>query len=182
MPDSLPIWDLTDLYADSRTSIQLDLGMAKRQTEKLVQHEGRLSQMTGAELAAVISDYQSVSERLSRIISHADLQFAADMADPQTGQHAQGIKEEISGFSSQLLFIELELAAMDEDGFQQALTDPDFYHFLPWLRRLRAFAPHQLETRLEQMLVERAPTGRGAWVRLFDETATALRFAFQAQK
>ncbi len=179
MPDSLPIWDLTDLYTDSSTSIQLDLDTAKQQTEKLVQHEGRLSQMTGAELAAVIAEYQSVSERLSRIISHADLQFAADMADPQTGQHAQGMKEAISGFSSQLMFIELELAAMDEDGFQQALSDPDFYHFLPWLRRLRAFAPHQLETRLEQMLVERTPAGRSAWIRLFDETATALRFAFQ---
>ena len=47
------------------------------------------------------------------------------------------------------------------------------------MRRLRAFAPHQLETRLEQMLVERAPAGRGAWIRLFDETATALRFPFQ---
>ena len=135
--------------------------------------------MTGAELAAVIAEYQSVSERLSRIISHADLQFAADMADPQTGQHAQGMKEAISGFSSKLMFVELELAAMDEDGFQQALSDPDFYHFLPWLRRLRAFAPHQLETRLEQILVERTPVGRSAWIRLFDETATALRFAFQ---
>ena len=179
MPDSLPIWDLTDLYTDSSTSIQQDLDTAKKQTEKLVQYEGRLSQMTGAELAAVIADYQSVSERLSRIISHADLQFAADMADPQTGQHAQGMKEAISGFSSQLMFIELELATMDESGFQEALSDPDFYHFLPWLRRLRAFAPHQLETRLEQMLVERTPAGRGAWIRLFDETATALRFAFQ---
>ncbi len=179
MPDSLPIWDLTDLYTDNSTSIQLDLDAAKQQTEKLIQHQGRLSQMTGAELAAVIAEYQSVSERLSRIISHADLQFAADMADPQTGQHAQGMKEAISGFSSQLMFIELELAAMDEDSFQQALSNPDFYHFLPWLRRLRAFAPHQLETRLEQMLVERAPAGRGAWIRLFDETATALRFAFQ---
>ena len=179
MPDSLPIWDLTDLYADSSTSIQLDLDTAKQHTEKLVRHEGRLSQMTGAELAVVIEEYQFVSERLSRVISHADLQFAADMTDPQTGQHAQGMKEAISGFSSQLMFIELELAAMDEDRFQEALRDPDFYHFLPWLRRLRAFAAHQLENRLEQMLVERAPAGRGAWVRLFDETATALRFAFQ---
>ena len=80
------------------------------------------------------------------------------------------------------MFIELELAAMDEDSFQQALSHPDFYHFLPWLRRLRAFAPHQLETRLEQMLVERTPAGRGAWIRLFDETATALRFAFQGKE
>ena len=59
------------------------------------------------------------------------------------------------------------------------MTDPDFYHYQPWMRVLRASAPYQLEPRLEQMLVERAPTGRGAWVRLFDETSTALQFPFQ---
>ena len=179
MPESLPIWDLTDLYAGDSADVQRDLEKASRQAEALAGYEGRLASLTGAELAAVITDYQSVSETLSRVISHADLQFAADMANPKTGQHAQDVKEAISGLSSRLLFVELELAAMDEEAYQHALSDPDFYHFLPWLRRLRAYAPHQLEARLEQMLVERAPAGRGAWVRLFDETATALRFPFQ---
>jgi oligoendopeptidase F len=32
---------------------------------------------------------------------------------------------------------------------------------------------------MERMLAERAPAGRGAWVRLFDETAAAMKFAFQ---
>ena len=179
MPDSLPIWDLTDLYGHDGTDIQRDLEKAGIQADKLAQYEGRLASLSGAELASIITDYQAISERLSRVISHADLQFAADMADPKTGQHAQDVKEAISGLSARLLFIELELAAMDEDSYQRALSDPDFYHFLPWLRRLRAYAPHQLEARLEQMLVERAPAGRGSWVRLFDETATALRFPFQ---
>lgn len=179
MPDSLPIWDLTDLYSHDGDDIQRDLEKATSQTDKLVQYEGRLASLGGAELAEIITEYQAVSERLSRLISHADLRFAADMANPKTGQHAQDVKEAISGLSARLLFVELELAAMDEDSYQQALSDPDFYHFVPWLRRLRAYAPHQLESRLEQMLVERAPAGRGAWVRLFDETATALRFSFQ---
>jgi oligoendopeptidase F len=40
-------------------------------------------------------------------------------------------------------------------------------------------APHQLSADMERMLAERAPAGRGAWVRLFDETAAAMKFAFQ---
>ena len=40
-------------------------------------------------------------------------------------------------------------------------------------------APYQLAPDMERMLAERAPTGRGAWVRLFDETAASLRFPFQ---
>ena len=40
-------------------------------------------------------------------------------------------------------------------------------------------APYQLSDEIEKMIAERAPTGAGAWVRLFDETTTAMRFAFQ---
>ena len=43
--------------------------------------------------------------------------------------------------------------------------------------RLCEGAKYQLEPRLEQMLVERSPAGRGAWTRLFDETR--LKFPFQ---
>ena len=71
-----------------------------------------------------------VSERLSKV-SRADLQFAADMANWKTGQHAQDVKEVISGLSARLLFVELELAAMEEDSYQQALSDPEFYSFVP---------------------------------------------------
>jgi oligoendopeptidase F len=101
------------------------------------------------------------------------------MSDPKTGQYAQDMRETISALSSKLLFVELELGTLPNAHYQAALTDPDFYHYQPWMRVLRASAPYQLEPRLEQMLVERAPTGRGAWVRLFDETSTALQFPFQ---
>ena len=121
---------MTDLYSHDGDDIQR-FEQAATQTDKLAQYEGRLASLGGAELAQIISDYQAVSERLSRVISHADLQFAADMANPKTGQHAQDVKEAISGLSARLLFVELELAAMEEDSYQQALSDPEFYHFVP---------------------------------------------------
>jgi oligoendopeptidase F len=55
---------------------------------------------------------------------------------------------------------------------------PSLAQWQPWLRRVRAWAPHQLSPDMEKMLAERAPSGRGAWVRLFDETAAGMRFPF----
>ena len=78
-----------------------------------------------------------------------------------------------------MLFVELELATLAEEHYQEALKSQAFYAFQPWLRRLREGAKYQLEPRLEQMLVERSPAGRGAWTRLFDETAASLKFPFQ---
>jgi oligoendopeptidase F len=77
------------------------------------------------------------------------------------------------------LFVELELARLDQDHVDGLLDDAGLARFSPWLRRVRAMAPYQLSDEIEKMIAERAPTGAGAWVRLFDETTTAMRFAFQ---
>ncbi len=179
MPESLPQWDLTHLYDEEGKGAHADLDRVRKGLSEITTFEGKLSTATTSELVFVIERYQALTEIFSRILSHADLKFAADMADPATGQYAQGMRETISELSSKLLFVELELGTLPDEHYQNALKDPQFYHYQPWMRVLRSSAPFQLEPRLEQMLVERAPTGRGAWVRLFDETSTALRFPFQ---
>lgn len=182
MDDALPVWDLSDLYSLDAQKRENDLNNVTQQVDQLAEYKGKLAQQSADVIAEVIEHYQHISETLSRIMSHADLAFAADMANAENATRAQNIREKLSDLSSKLLFIELELAEMDEQVYQQALKDPQFYSFEPWLRRLRLTAPYQLEPRLEQMLVERAPAGRGAWVRLFDETVTALEFDFQGKK
>ena len=179
MLDTLPQWDLTHLYDDEGKGAYADLDKVLESLAEITSFEGKLDKATPSELVFIIERYQALAETFSRILSHADLKFAANMSDPKTGQYAQDMRETISALSSKLLFVELELGTLPDAHYQVALTDPDFYHYQPWMRVLRASAPYQLEPRLEQMLVERAPTGRGAWVRLFDETSTALQFPFQ---
>ena len=179
MPDSLPNWDLTDLYDEKGEDARVDLKKVRARAEKLAAYNGKLEAEKAETLSAIIAEYQSISELLSRIISHADLKFAADMSEAANGQYAQDMREAAAEITSKLLFVELELATLKEQRYQEALAHSAFYHFEPWLRRLREGACYQLEPRLEQMLVERAPSGRGAWTRLFDETSAALKFPFQ---
>ncbi len=179
MPDSLPNWDLTDLYDEKRNDVRVDLEKVRERAEKLAIYNGKLEVETAETLSAIITEYQSISELLSRIISHADLKFAADMSEAANGQYAQDMREAAAGITSKLLFVELELATLKEERYQEALGHSAFYYFEPWLRRLREGAIYQLEPRLEQMLVERAPSARGAWMRLFDETSASLKFPFQ---
>ena len=179
MPDSLPNWDLTDLYDEKGKDARVDLKKVRARAEKLAAYNGKLEAEKAETLCAIIAEYQSISELLSRIISHADLKFAADMSEAANGQYAQDMREAAAEITSKLLFVELELATLKEERYQEALAHSAFYHFEPWLRRLREGACYQLEPRLEQMLVERAPSGRGAWTRLFDETSAALKFPFQ---
>ena len=180
MPDSCPTWDLTDLYdgiADG--AIAADIAACRQEAEQLeAAWQGRLADADGAALAGLIADYERILEMLGKAQSHAQLLFAASTTDSQIARHHQSIREASADIGARLLFIELELAALDDAHVTQLLDTPALAVWQPWLRRVRAWAPHQLAPDMERMLAERAPSGRGAWARLFDETAAALRFPF----
>jgi oligoendopeptidase F len=179
MPDSLPHWSLDDLYTSpDAPELERDRNAAKKDAEELAAiWTGRLHQASGDELADVISAYEAISEKLGRMTSFADLAFAADMTDPALGQKAQMMRETESEISAKLVFVELELAGIGDDRMEQLYAESlRLREWKPWLRQVRAFRPHQLSNEMETLLLERQPSGRAAWIRLFDETAAGLRF------
>ncbi|MGC6454007.1 MAG: M3 family oligoendopeptidase [Candidatus Puniceispirillaceae bacterium] len=181
MPDSCPTWDLTDLYADiGDSAITSDIEGCRAAAKALsAAWQGKLDSADAAELADVIAEYERITEILGKAASHAQLQFAANTTDADIARHHQSIRETGAEIASVLLFVELELARLPQDRVDELSTVPALAHWTPWLRRVRAYAPHMLAPDMERMLAERAPSGRGAWVRLFDETAASLRFPFQ---
>ena len=123
MPDSLPNWDLTDLYDETGNDARVDLDGVRARAEKLAAYNGKLEAEKPETLGEIIAEYQSISEVLSRIISHADLKFAADMSKAANGQYAQDMREAAAEITSKLLFVELELATLKEERYQQALAN-----------------------------------------------------------
>ena len=183
MLDSCPIWDLSDLYSGfSDVKLASDVASCRKTSVSLHDAwQGRLATLSAEELASVISQYEALLEQLGRVQSHAQLLFAANTAEPEIARHHQSMREVGAEIYAKILFVELELARFDEPHMSALLKTPALAHFAPWLRRVRAMAPYQLAPKIEQMLAERAPTGSAAWVRLFDETTTSMRFAFQGR-
>lgn len=181
MPDSSPLWNLDDLYVGiNDASLHIDIDQCRSDAAALAEAwHGRLDAATGAELAEVIRRFEEIFERLGRVQSHAQLSFAANTTDTEIARHHQSVTEAGSEIGAMMLFIELEIAQFDDAHMTNLLQDTSLQTWQPWLRRVRAMAPYQLSADMERMLAERAPTGRGAWVRLFDETAASLRFPFQ---
>ena len=183
MPDSCPIWDLNDLYSGF-SDVKLASDVASCRKAALSLHDswqGRLATVSAEELASVISQYEALLEQLGRVQSHAQLLFAANTAEPEIARHHQSMREVGAEIHAKILFVELETARLGEPHMTALLETPALAHFAPWLRRVRAMAPYQLAPEIEQMIAERTPTGSAAWVRLFDETTTSMRFAFQGR-
>ena len=175
--DTLPAWDLADLYpAPDSPAVEADLARAEQAAKAFAAaYAGKLASLSGASLAAAMAEYERIEEVLGRLMSYAQLLFANDSTDAAIGRFYQTINERVTTISSDLLFFSLELNRLDDAVLEQKLATPEAARWRPWLRDLRVFRPHQLADELEKLLHEKEVTGRSAWSRLFDETMAALR-------
>ena len=181
MSDSCPVWNLTDLYEGiDSAAIQTDIRTCRADAAALADRaKGRLADLNAESLVAVIVDYEAVQERLGKILSHAQLVFAANTNDPAAAKHHQSMREVGSEIGAVLLFVELELARLDQARLDELFGKFGARPFWPMVEAgagdgtvpvVRGGRNHDCRT-----CANRA----GAWVRLFDETMTSLRFPFE---
>jgi oligoendopeptidase F len=175
---TMPEWDLSDLYpAPGSAELEADLKTAGDLAEDIQRRcQGRLADMSGEEFGRAIVDYERLSELIGRLLSYAQLLYAANVSDPERGRFYQDLQERVTDLSTKTVFFTLEINRLDEATLAAKLASPAVAHYRPWLRDLRVFRDHQLPDDLEQLLHEREVVGRSAWVRLFDETMAELRF------
>lgn len=175
----LPEWDLSDLYQgpdDPALEAELERAAADAKAFR-ERYAGALDGFDGDALGAAIEAYEAIEERLGRIASYAQLEYARDMANAEIGRFYQGVRERTSDVSTELLFFTLELNRIGEAALEEKATASErLARYRPWLRRVRAMREHQLSDELERLLHEKAIAGAGAWSRLFEETVASLRF------
>ena len=180
---TLPEWDLRDLYPapDSR-ELKDDLDRAAQQARQFREdYEGRLAEIDGVTLAVAIERYEALQDMLGRVMSFAQLVYSGNMSDPETGKFYQSVQETVTTLSTDLVFFALELNNISEERLEEKLASERLAHYRPWLRDTRSFRPYQLSDEVERLLHEKQVAGRGAWVRLFDETMAGLRFPLDGE-
>ncbi len=180
-----PTWDLSDLFAGiDDPGIEAALTEAGTEAEAIAAtYAGTLGERSGDELAAMLKRYETVQETLGRVYAFASLSHAADRDDPKIGRFMQGVQERVNAITTHLLFVALELNRIEDAALAAKLeASPSLQSLTPWLDNVRAFRPHQLSDEIEKVLHERSVTGRSAWVRLFDESMSALRFPFRGEE
>jgi oligoendopeptidase F len=176
-----PVWDLSDLYASREDPrIAGDLGKASGLAADLKALEGRFLE-TRAE-PAVLGDlidravnlYEHISERIGAVAAFASLAASVERADPAWAKFEADVQGKIAVISGEILFLTLELNALDDTELEAALTvSSAAARWRPWLRRVRAGRPHELSADLERLLIDRSPA-LAQWTRLFDETLARL--------
>jgi oligoendopeptidase F len=180
----LPVWDLSDLYAGpDDPKIETDLAKAGKDAKAFeAKFKGKVASLTGHDLGGAIAAYESIEEHLGRVMSYAQLLFAADSTDSALGKFYQTMAESCTNISTHLLFFTLEINRIAEPDLKAKLLAPELAHYASWLRDLRVFLPHQLSDDLEKLLHEKDVTGHAAWSRLFDETTAGMRITLRGEE
>ena len=181
MLGDLPVWDLSDLYkSHNDKKLSSDIKEVKSISKTFIEkYKGNLEQLNSSQLNEAINYYERINQILGKLYSYASLSFAINTDKAEYGQHYQKIKELGSEIYAQLVFFELEIMNLNKQSSQDHLASNYLKKWGPWLRRIFDRKPYQLSSDLEQFIAEKGPSGRGAWVRLFDESSSDLRFQFR---
>jgi oligoendopeptidase F len=125
-------------------------------------------------LAELMTRLAEINELLSRAGHYGMLRFTENTADPQSGAMMQRLEEESTSIASQLVFIDIEFAAADDDHAAEVLADERLDFCRHHLENTRRNRPHMLSEAEETVLLETSVSGASAWVRLFSELTSAI--------
>jgi len=137
-------------------------------------HAGRVAELDGAGLAAAMAELAALTELVGRAGSYAALRFSADTSDPAHGALLQRVQERGTAIETQLVFFELEWAALPDERADELLGADGLDFCRHHLRTARRYRPHLLSEPEEKLMAEKAQSGRGAWSRLFAELVSAI--------
>jgi oligoendopeptidase F len=172
-------WDLNPLLdsngGDPAAAVDAMLADALERSESIAsRYAGKVAEIDGAGLVAVMKELAEIQEIAGRAGSFAMLNFSINTADPARGALLQRMQERATAIETALLFFELEWAALEDSKAEELLATDGLDFARHHLRTARRYRPHLLTEPEERIMTERALTGRSAWTRLFEEQASAI--------
>jgi oligoendopeptidase F len=177
-------WDLRDLYAgpdDPRLTQDLDTALRRaRQFETT--YRGKIATEAGPSpdlLLAALRELEGLAEQMDKPSVYAGLLHAAKTDDPKRGALLSRTREQRTAINKHLIFFDLEWVKLADEPARRLIGSPTLSRYRHYLEQQRAWRPHRLSEPEEKLLEEKAITGRAAWVRLFDETVSAMKFPFE---
>lgn len=180
----LPAWDLSDLYkgindpkikSDLEQYKQLNLGLAEK-------YKGKMAKLSAADFYEAVKTYEAASVAASKLGIFAYLNMITQMSNKEAMAFYQDTNETMTEYGKPAIFFTLEINALPEDKFQALLQDSQVAYYALWLKRVRMFKPYELSEDIEALLADKALTSSAAWVRLYDETASKLKYVVDGKE
>ena len=182
--NTLPAWNLSDLYNGiDDAKVKKDIAAYDKLNRDLVANcKGKIASLSSEQFFKAIQTYEKASVISSKLGIFAYLNMITQMANKEAMAFYQNINEQLTEIGKQSIFFTLEINALPEKVFKAFLKDEKVASYAPWLNRLRLFKPYELSEEVEALLADKALTSSAAWVRLYDETASKLKYTVDGKE
>jgi oligoendopeptidase F len=167
------LWDLDPLLENTEPEALIRQALAL--TEKVSTRRGQIATMGAEALSDLLRDVEQIYDRIGRVGHHARLSYATDTANPDVGRRMIAVEEQTNAISKDLLFVELEWAALDDATADSLVADPALAWCRHHLKARRRYRPYLLSEPEERISSDKELTGSRAWVRLFEERTSAIQ-------
>lgn len=182
--NTLPAWNLSDLYNGiDDAKIKKDIAAYDKLNRDLVANcKGKIASLSSEQFFKAVQTYEKAAVISSKLGIFAYLNMITQMANKEAMAFYQNINEQLTEIGKQSIFFTLEINALPEKVFKAFLKDEKVASYAPWLNRLRLFKPYELSEEVEALLADKALTSSAAWVRLYDETASKLKYTVDGKE
>lgn len=176
--NKLPAWDLSDLYNGIKDpNINRDLQRYKEMSEKFAaDYKGKLASLNASEFADSLKTYEEISVIGDILGEFAYLNMCTQMKNGEAMAFYQNISEKLTDYAKPTVFYTLEINQLPEDRLSGWIKDEKVAFYKHWLERVRRFKKHELSEEVEEVLLEKSITSSSAWVRLYEEHSSRLKF------
>jgi len=177
-------WDLSPLVdGDETNGFDRLLDEAIERAGVFAQrYAGKVAELDSAGLREAMQELGAIGELAGKAGSYASLRFATDTADPARGAQLQKMQERVTVMETQLLFFDLEWAALEDEQADQLLAGDDLEFCAHHLRSTRRYRPHLLSEPEEKIMAEKSLASEGAWARLFGEQISSVKATLDGEQ
>jgi oligoendopeptidase F len=177
-------WNLHDLYGGlDDAKIKADLAKALQRAQAFESaYRGKIDTEQGPPadlLLKAVQELESLYELMDRPAIYANLVHAAKTDEPRHGALLAFTREQRTAINKHLIFFDLEWVKVPDGAVAKLLANARLARYRHYLEQKRAWRPHYLTEPEEKIVELKATTGRGAFVRLFDETVASIQFPFE---
>lgn len=182
--NDLPAWDLSDLYKGIKDpQIKKDLLEYKKKAADFAKkYKGKLAELDAQKIYNALVEYEHL-ETLGTVLGEfAYLNMCTQMKNGEAMAFYQNTSEALTEYAKPLVFFTLEINQLPDKKIKEWLKDDKVGFYRPWFERVLRFKKHELSEEVEEVLLEKSVTSSSAWVRLYEEQSSRLKFTIDGKE
>lgn len=168
-------WQLTELYKESSDpKIEADFQHAQTKIETLKNYRNKIAGLSSKELLKLLTDWEETAIILEKIGLFAGLLESTNVGVDAVTRFNKQVEERTITLGKELIFIEIELAAIDDARWQEHLNAPELQPYHKFLEKVYRQAQYTLTEAEEKILAEKSQTSWHALTHLYSITTDTL--------